>query len=313
MSAVPIHVSVLIPNYNHAAFLEQRIESVLAQTYPHFEIILLDDCSTDESVEILNRYRQHAKVSQVVINSVNSGTTFKQWAKGIELARYEWVWIAESDDWCEPTLLQTLVEGITATTCIAFCQSVAVRDDIIMYVNTCKYFYRTYRGLDFVREQMLRQTSISNASQAIFRKEVYYKIDKDFTSYKFSGDWLFWMLVALHGDVYVAGKYLNYFRKHPKDVTSPSLRNGMAYREYIRTLDILEQHAIISAAEKAELLMLKFNELLWDIRVDKAHVQEVSALYYQKLGLNLLRPQAYRLMGKRSFLRVVAHKVLGVH
>ena len=48
-------VSVIIPNYNHAKYLDERIQSVLTQTYQNFEIILLDDKSTDNSVEIINK------------------------------------------------------------------------------------------------------------------------------------------------------------------------------------------------------------------------------------------------------------------
>jgi glycosyltransferase involved in cell wall biosynthesis len=304
-------VSVIVPNYNHEAYLTERIESILAQTYQNFELILLDDCSTDNSTEVINRYRDHPKVSQVVINTVNSGTTFKQWARGIELARHEWVWIAESDDWCEPTLLQTLVAGINAATCIAFCMSMAIEGNNILYVNESKYVSKNYPGLTFVREKMLRVTPISNASQAIFRKNLYAKIDKSFTTYKFSGDWLFWMLVAQHGEVHVSGKVLNYFRKHPKDVTSPSLKNGMAYREYIQTADILERQAVVTAQEKAELLMHKFNQLLWDHRVEAPYVTEISQLYHAKLGSSLLSLAAYRAMGKRSYFRVLSHKLLG--
>lgn len=309
-SLLPL-VSVIIPNYNHAVYLDERIQSVLAQTYPHFEIILLDDCSTDDSATVLNRYRAHNRVSHVVINEQNSGSPFKQWAKGVELASGEWVWLAESDDWCEPTLLQTLVEGLTPTTCIAFCQSIAVKDDEILYINTRKHFYKTYKGSVFVREDMLKITSISNASQAIFKKQVYNKIDKIFTTYKFSGDWLFWILLAQHGDVYVSGKCLNYFRKHPKDVTSPSLKNGVGYNEYITTVSILERASIISNEEKVELLISKLNELLWDNRVEKERVQEIGYLYYEKIGNELFSFRAYRILGKRSFLKVLAFKVFG--
>lgn len=304
-------ISVIVPNYNHAAYLTERIESILAQTYQNFELILLDDCSTDTSTEILNQYRDHPKVSQIVVNTINSGTTFKQWAKGIELARHEWVWIAESDDWCEPTLLQTLVAGINSATCIAFCMSMAIEDNEILYVNESKYVSMSYPGLAFVREKMLRITPISNASQAIFRKDAYTKIDKSFTTYKFSGDWLFWMLVAQHGEVHVSGKVLNYFRKHPKDVTSPSLKNGMAYREYIQTLDILERQSVVKAQEKVELLMHKFNQLLWDNRVEASYVEEIGQLYHAKLGRRLLSLAAYRVMGKRSYLRVLSSRLLG--
>lgn len=306
---VPI-VSIVIPNYNHAAYLQERIESILAQTYQQFELLLLDDCSTDDSVKVLNRYRGHPKVSQVVINEINSGSTFKQWAKGIELARGEWVWIAESDDWCEPTLLETLINGIRPVTCVAFCQSIAIQDNEILYINKSKYLNQSYQGYDYVREHMLRITTISNASQAIFRKSIYLSIDKSFTTYKFSGDWLFWMLAAQQGEIYVSGKCLNYFRKHPKDVTSPSLRNGMMYREYIRTLAVLLQEGIISQNERDDLLLLKLNELIWDHRVVMAYKKEITNLYAIELSNKLVRIRAYNLLGKRSFAKMLIYKIL---
>lgn len=310
MEVTPVHVSVIVPNYNHASFLVERIESILTQTYQHFELLLLDDCSFDDSVVILNHYRDHPKVSQIIINETNSGSTFKQWAKGIELARGEWVWIAESDDWCEPTLLQTLIDGISPATCIAFCQSIAVQDNEILYVNKSKYLNHSYQGYEYVREHMLKITTISNASQAIFRKSIYSNVDKIFTTYKFSGDWLFWMLAAQFGDIYVSGKFLNYFRKHPKDVTSPSLQNGMMYREYIRTLTILSQKEIISHKEQNDLLLLKLNELLWDYRVAITYKKEIVSLYDAQLGAKLVRIRAYNLLGKRSFVKMLTYRVL---
>jgi glycosyltransferase involved in cell wall biosynthesis len=74
-------VSVIIPNYNHARYLRGRIESVLRQTYRDFEVILLDDCSTDDSRSILGEYVKDPRV-RIDFNEVNSGSTFKQWNKG---------------------------------------------------------------------------------------------------------------------------------------------------------------------------------------------------------------------------------------
>ena len=63
MAAEPTpRVSVIVPNYNHARFLRRRLDSILAQTYQDFELILLDDASTDESLTILDTYASEARV-----------------------------------------------------------------------------------------------------------------------------------------------------------------------------------------------------------------------------------------------------------
>ena len=86
-------VSVIVPNYNHEPYLRQRIDSILNQSYQDFELILLDDCSVDNSRDILMAYKNHPKVTQLVFNEQNSANTFKQWNKGIELAKGEYIWI----------------------------------------------------------------------------------------------------------------------------------------------------------------------------------------------------------------------------
>ncbi len=75
-------VSVVIPNYNHAPFLDQRIQSVLAQTYQDFDIIFLDDASTDESQRVFSCYEQDPRIA-AHFNPVTSGTPFRQWNKGM--------------------------------------------------------------------------------------------------------------------------------------------------------------------------------------------------------------------------------------
>src|SRR5258708_2534765 len=92
--------SVIIPNYNHARYLRKRIDSVVGQTYQNFELILMDDCSTDESRSILSEYVKDPRV-RIELNEKNSGSTFKQWNKGVALARGQYVWVAESDDYAD--------------------------------------------------------------------------------------------------------------------------------------------------------------------------------------------------------------------
>ena len=103
-------VSVIIPNYNYAHFIPQRIGTVLGQTYRDIELIILDDASTDNSREAIEKYRGEDRVKHIVFNTSNSGSTFKQWEKGFQLAQGEYIWIAECDDYSDPSFLEQLMK-----------------------------------------------------------------------------------------------------------------------------------------------------------------------------------------------------------
>jgi len=305
LSPAPPFVSVIIPNYNHAPYLQQRIESVLAQTWSDFEIILLDDCSTDHSAAVLNGYRRHEKVSHVVLNEENSGSPFKQWARGIALARGEWVWIAESDDWCEPTLLHTLVDGIEPATSLAFCQSLTVRDNDVLWFSKPTRLATTQAGIEFVQEHMLRNNVIFNASMCIFRKKHYFAIGPEFTTYRFCGDWLFWISLAQHGNVFISGRFLNYFRKHEADVSGRAYQSGLGYIEYLRLLEHIESQYIIRTDQFTHLLLLKLQEMLYDSRLSTEGRQEAISLFYNRLGRGLRSTAALRILGKKKFVQIL--------
>ncbi len=123
-------VSVIIPNYNHARYLEARIESVINQSFQDFEVILLDDASTDDSKQIIEKYRGHPRV-QIILNDKNSGSAFIQWRKGVGHSSGAYVWIAESDDIADLNLLETLVQILDANpdVVLAYCQSSYINEN----------------------------------------------------------------------------------------------------------------------------------------------------------------------------------------
>ena len=89
----PKKVSVIIPNYNYQDYIIERIDSILLQTYPIYELIILDDCSTDNSVEVINKKIEEIKKQypelkiKFIVNEKNSGgCVFKQWKKGFDSA-----------------------------------------------------------------------------------------------------------------------------------------------------------------------------------------------------------------------------------
>lgn len=275
-------VSVIIPNYNHAKFLVQRIESVLNQTYQDFEVIILDDCSTDNSKSIISNYKNHPKISQIIFNSENSGGPFYQWERGINLAKGKYVWIAESDDWCELTLLQELVDGIEKDdkSVISYCQLLCVNeDDEIKWQSKHSCLLEIVESENFIKDYLALKVSIFNASMAIFKKDIFNLISKDFVSYKFCGDWFFWLQIARHGKTAISGKVLNYFRKHDNDVSGKAYKSGLNLIEEIKITNwmfadkLIDEKTYVKAFKKQYKSYFKARNA-----IDKVYKTEIESL-----------------------------------
>jgi len=258
-------VSVIIPNYNHGCYLKQRIDSVLQQTYQDFEIIIMDDCSPDNSRDVIAEYKNHPLVANVLLNETNSGSTFKQWQKGINAAKGDYIWIAESDDWCEPTLLQTLMDGLLADKSVglAFCQSYYYYEpNRIKEITYYPHYAKIENGERFLQQHMLEGNSVVNASMAVWKKDLYSKVDSEYTKFKFCGDWLFWISILQQSNVFVSGRALNYFRNHDKDVSSKFYHTGNNFIENIDLYKILLQRSIIDKSQFEMLIKKQYINFL---------------------------------------------------
>lgn len=280
-------VSVIIPNYNHSRYLDERIQSVLNQTYQNFELIILDDRSTDNSLEVINKYRDNPHVSQIVVNEENSGSTFKQWHKGFELAKGELIWIAESDDKCEKEFLETLLHFFEQEPqCVlAYTRSILFRDSDgeLLNQHVSKYA-ELMPGAFFIAEKMACGNSIQNASSALFKKSVALSIDKQYTEYKGAGDRLFWIEIAEHGYVGIDYHQLNYFRIHENNSTKRYFYEGINQREDYKILSYIYKKNYIN---KKQFIKAKRAYANWEIFSDRLAPQnkkEIRELW----GLGLL-------------------------
>ncbi|MGQ9660781.1 MAG: glycosyltransferase family 2 protein [Kiritimatiellia bacterium] len=224
-------VSVIVPNRNHARFLSQRIESILGQTFGDFELILLDDASTDESRQIMAQYASDPR-TRIVINEECSGSPFKQWNKGVGLGRGELVWIAESDDYAEKNFLAELVEVLKKNprAALACTNSHWITEDGSPFTTTARVLARVAGNLwqhDFVADgrRMVAQyfaigNMIPNASAVVFRKRVYLDIGGAPEHMRLCGDWMTWVQLLMFGEMVYRASPLNYYRSHPATVRS---------------------------------------------------------------------------------------------
>ena len=237
-------VSVVVPSYNHASFLRERLDSVFNQTFKNFEVILLDDGSTDNSLEILRNYEDHPKVSHCVFEDKNSGYPFRQWKKGIDLAEGDYIWIAESDDWAEVQFLEKLVPALNETTGVAFCKSYTYFD---AKKKLSRYYFPEDQYPEQWRESHLFEgryllenfhshiNTIPNASSAVFKKDLAH-FDDDLLSMKFCGDWLFWGRLMTKTNVYFHSERLNYWRSSKQTVRAAKKNGEEKFDEMIECL-----------------------------------------------------------------------------
>ena len=236
-------VSVIVPNYNYARYLEGRLKSIDQQTVPPYEIIILDDKSTDDSLDVLAGLMRDLKTpTRLLANETNSGSVFKQWRKGVELARGDLVWIAEADDIAEPGLLSAALNGFEdPEVVLSFVQSKQIgtdgevlAEDYLEYVSDVDSVRWTESyvadGKEEIRTALAIKNTIPNVSAVVFRRSALARVlAEDFdevSSMRVAGDWVVYIRLLMNGKVAFHSESLNLHRRHTGSVTVSSFNIG---------------------------------------------------------------------------------------
>lgn len=255
-------VSIILPNYNHAPYLKRRLESIFQQTYINTEIILLDDYSQDESISLLDDYIDYPKVSHYLRNKKNGASPFKQWKKGIELAKGKYIWIAESDDWAKLDFLEKLVPILENDEAIAaaYCQSKKVNkkgkviDDMVHYTeiftpNKWKAAYINL-GNNEIQNFLVYKNTIPNASAVVFRNDraLIQYINQEMM---LTGDWWFWVKLVKDKKIAFLPERLNFFRSHAESTRENLnlLKKKQNILESLAVLNLIESYFPVTSSK----------------------------------------------------------------
>ena len=251
-------VSVIIPNYNYQDYIIERIDSVLRQTYPIYELIILDDCSTDKSVSVIQEKIKNIKTIPVrlIENKKNSGCVFKQWLKGIQEAKGDYFWIAEADDLADARFLETAMEGFeNENVVLSYTESARIDENNILTFENSQDLYNIYntkrwnssyvnQGIDEIKNYLSITNTILNVSSVVWKKGNYEKILEEASSFKVAGDWYVYYKVLEQGDIAFSNKPYNYFRKHSKSV-STVVKADIEYQEICKIQeDIAKKYSL---------------------------------------------------------------------
>ena len=238
-------VSVIVPNYNHASYLVERLDSIYNQTYQNIEVILLDDCSTDNSKEILSKYANlHADNTITIFNTENSHHVFKQWNKGMLASHGQLIWIAESDDYCELDFLEKMVALFCYdSVMLAFARSVFVQNGQKIWsteaylhdLSQLKWDAPFYMSAsDLVKNGFAIQNIIPNVSSAVFRNTgmISKEVQTICENMHLSSDWFFYLYLIRGGVVAYTNETTNYYRIHPESTSLKIQKTSEYYTEF---------------------------------------------------------------------------------
>lgn len=258
-------VSIIVPNYNHSLFLKERLDSIFNQTYQDYEVILLDDKSTDDSTDILEHYAKNEKVSHFIINKKNSGSPFKQWKKGIELTKGECIWIAESDDVCDLNFLEEQVKSLQEND-ISVARTLILVDGVKTNEELHNHFDKTYKTNFLQPEHFIEYCPIGNVSSVVFKREALNENGMNFSSFDIIGDMMFYFENFRNKKIVFTSSTKNYFRKKKEGLSNLSKKSISYYKKYfnehLKLLMILSK--MIDDEEKISIknrLTRRFNKI----------------------------------------------------
>ena len=240
-------VSVVLPNYNYENFLPARIDSILRQTYPIYELIVLDDASTDGSIEVIQEQLSEAHVDyRLILNEENSGSPFAQWMRGADLAQGEFLWIAEADDSAEPDFLETALKAMSnERVVLSYTESKQIDENDLQLATNYRYYtddisrekWKTdyvETGKNEISQALAVKNTIPNVSAVVFKaaafKQALHENYEEIISYRNAGDWVLYIRMLQGGDIAFFKEALNIHRRHSESVTISSF-NRTQYDE----------------------------------------------------------------------------------
>lgn len=203
-------VSVIIPSYNHAAYLRDCIQSILGQSFQDFEIILIDDGSTDNSMELAKEIANSESRLSVYQNENNLGTYGTQ-ARGLELAKSPFVAIMNSDDLWAPEKLELQVNLLQQHPDMPLCYVLGwmVDKDGNPIKNDDVHADWPITEVQEPLPYLLYENRIL-ASGVLWRKECV----RFETTCRYSGDWLALLEASIKSPVLCVNQRLTFWRQH---------------------------------------------------------------------------------------------------
>jgi glycosyltransferase involved in cell wall biosynthesis len=256
-------VSIVFTSYNHKEYLKQAIDSLINQSYTNYELIIVDDCSTDGSQEILLQYEYLVKVN-LKLQTTNSGSYVKASNYGASFAKGEYLLFAQCDDFAESKQIEMLVKAsfLSPKIGVVWSRSNMVNKEGKVFEDDFKGREKKFTdqckndvliGGEEMRRYLSYSCVLPNLSAALIKKELYELVGGLSEKYQVASDWAFWLSLSEVTDFYYLSKPLNNFRQHETTIRS----KVKVERQIIEIFTIFNEHGKNFNLRRNQLMHLK--------------------------------------------------------
>ena len=213
-SYIKLMITVYVTNFNYANYIEQSIESVLAQTYKNFELIIIDDGSTDNSKEIINRYIEETNIR--VIFQENKGLIVSN-NIAVRAAQGKYVMRLDADDYLDKNALLVLVNAIEKS------DDIALIFPDYYYVNADGQVTGQERRHDF-KSQVTLLDQPAHGACTLIRRDCLLEVGGYSSEFTCQDGWDLWLKLTENYSVENVNLPLFYYRKHDTNLTNDTDR-----------------------------------------------------------------------------------------
>lgn len=300
----PVVVSVIMAAYNSERFIGAAIESILRQTYQEFELLIIEDGSTDGTLAVIQSYTD--KRIRVLINDKNRGTLYSM-RHGVSEARGEYIAVLDSDDVAEPERLRKQVAILRRKPEVLLC---ATKVKNLVNGKAEKRQYLPIKNARQLRFSLLFGDDMTVHSSIMFRKKELQEKGIQYETYDYCHDYHLIMCVGLLSPIYVIDEELGFYRIHSRQKTNVLSKSQIdmevcsAKEEFIWKIKGLgrKEKRLLTKAVKGELkklyefIALKF--LLYHYaRICHLHItnmEDVKLIRYEFYRMFVMQHHNYR-------------------
>jgi glycosyltransferase involved in cell wall biosynthesis len=257
MSISPL-VSVLMTAFNREKFIQEAIESVLASTYHNFELIIVDDCSSDNTVQIAHKYEKKDQRIKVFVNEKNLGDYHNR-NQAASYAKGKYIKYVDADDLIYSHGLQVLVEMMEKfpDVGLGLCSFLADKDKIYPIKLTPEQAFRKH----YFEKSIFNKSPLS----AIINRDTFLSLG-GFSGKRMVGDFEMWHKLSMHHPIILMPHGLVWYRIHGEQEMKDFNKFDTAYMD-VSIAHLQSPHCPLNQKEKTVLLKrLKWKKIKSELR-----------------------------------------------